>query len=104
MIPFRFTDSISSAIRSSSNSARGFALLGRICASGTTLSVAVMTGSSFREQRERSVLERGRLGGALEARLLMAPAGGRARWLDVIDVRRDGLQRAPTGAGDVRKI
>jgi hypothetical protein len=45
MIPCRFTDSISSAIRSSSNSARGFALLGRICASVTMLSVAVMIGS-----------------------------------------------------------
>jgi hypothetical protein len=45
MTPCRFTDSINSAIRSSSNSARGFALLGRICDSGTMLSVAVMTGS-----------------------------------------------------------
>ena len=45
----------------------------------TMLSVAVMTGvTSFGQKRERAVLERGRLGRALEARLLVAAAGGRA--------------------------
>ena len=63
-----------------------------------------MSTTSLGQKGKRAILERGRLGRAFESRLLVAAAGGRPGGLDVIDVGRHGLQRAPARAGDVRQV
>ena len=56
------------------------------------------------EQFERSILERRGLGRALEARLGVCAPRRLSRRLRVIDVGRDGLERAPAGAADVGQV
>ena len=105
MIPCCLTDSTSSAICSSSNSRARVEAVARLDL--RQRNHAQRRGHrprpSFGQQCERSVLERLRLGRALEARLGVRAAGRLPRRLDVIDVRRDRLQRAPARAADVRR-
>src|SRR5579884_132814 len=60
--------------------------------------------ASLDEQFERAVLERRGFGRPLEARLCGRAVGGTAHRLRVVHVSADGLQRAPGGAVDVRKV